>query len=83
MVICVVIFVTMFSSTPLKPFHHLRQVASKVTRERGKREKGQRVGGFYDPSLEEAHIPSAHLSLAGITHMPPPNCKGGWEMWSS
>lgn len=49
----------------------------------GKRGKGQRVGGICDPSLEEAHIPSAHVSLAGISHMPPPNCKGGWEMWSS
>lgn len=61
------------SSPPLKPFHHLQQVASKVTREKGREEK-DRVGGFCDPSLEEAHIPSAHISLAGISHMPPGKC---------
>lgn len=38
-VICIVIFVMWFSSTPLKPFHHLQQVASKVTREREKEKK--------------------------------------------
>ena len=53
------------------------KVATEREREKKDRAREVFVTLFW---RRRTYIPSAHISLAEISHTPPPHCKRDWEM---